>query len=147
MNRDGRYGAFLVLAAVFLSVSFFHFSKTSFRSKNSPTLPVNDDVTAASSSQTAASPVKPPSKTAEPKPEKEGPGFRIDLNSATKEDLLSLPGIGEVTAERILKKRIELGGFTTVEELTEVERIGKVKMDRIRGLVTVKNGPPKPKNP
>lgn len=142
MNRDGRYGAFLVLAAVFLSVSFFHFSKTPSRSKNIPAFPVNGDVTAASSQETAAAPVKP----AEPEPEKKGPGFRIDLNSATKEDLLSLPGIGEVTAERILKKRLELGGFTTVEELTEVERIGKVKMDRIRGLVTVKNGPPKPAN-
>lgn len=104
-------------------------------------------MTAAVPVETAKDPVKPPSKTPVPKPEREVPGKAIDLNTATKEDLMSLPGIGEVTAARILEKRIELGGFTTVEELTEVERIGKVKLDRIRGLVTVKKRPPGPHEP
>jgi competence protein ComEA len=71
----------------------------------------------------------------------------IDINSATKEELMTLPGIGPVTADRIIEKRLELGGFGSVEELTEVKWIGKVKLERLRGLVTVKNGPSKAQAP
>lgn len=130
MNRDRRYGALLILAAVFLSVSIFHFSKTPFRSKPAATRQVNSYKTAALPENTSGA-----------------AGSAIDLNAATKEDLMTLPGVGKVTAERILEKRRELGGFSTVEELTEVERLGKVKLNRIRGLVTVKDGQPKPLNP
>lgn len=141
MNRDRRYGASLILAAVFLSVSFFHFSKTPFRSKPTRTQPVNYDKAAALPAEAAAR------RPSDAEPRSEAPGAAIDLNEATREDLLTLPGIGKVTAERILEKRRELGAFSTVEELTEVERLGKVKLNRIRGLVTVKNGQPKPLNP
>lgn len=144
MNRDRRYGACLILAAVFLSVSFFHLSKTSFRSKPTRTQQVNNDKAAALPANTAEAAARRPSNA---EPRSEATGVAIDLNSATKEDLLTLPGVGKVTADRILAKRRELGAFSTVEELTEVERLGKVKLNRIRGLVTVKNGQPKPLNP
>jgi competence protein ComEA len=48
----------------------------------------------------------------------------VDLNTATATQLDSLPGIGPVTAERILAWRTEHGSFRRVEELQEVEGIG-----------------------
>lgn len=49
-----------------------------------------------------------------------------------------LPGIGEKTAGRIIDKRNEIGRFKSVDDLLEVKWIGAVKLERIRGLVTVK---------
>jgi competence protein ComEA len=49
---------------------------------------------------------------------------QVDLNNATATQLDSLPGVGPVTAERILAWRSEHGSFRRVEELQEVEGIG-----------------------
>ena len=48
----------------------------------------------------------------------------VDLNSATVADLDTLPGVGPVTAQRILAWRTEHGRFSRVEELQEVDGIG-----------------------
>jgi competence ComEA-like helix-hairpin-helix protein len=63
------------------------------------------------------------------------PGTFIDLNSATKEDLMKLPGIGEAMAERILLYREEKGSFKDVEELKEIRGIGEKKFAQIRPFV------------
>ena len=49
---------------------------------------------------------------------------RVCLNTAAKEELLALPGVGEKTAERILAYRDTYGKFVTVEQLLDVEGIG-----------------------
>ncbi len=64
------------------------------------------------------------------------PVFPIDLNKASVQELTLLPGIGEKTARRIVEKRAELKGFSSVEELMEVKWIGKAKLEKIRDLVT-----------
>lgn len=61
----------------------------------------------------------------------------LDLNTATSEQLQSLPGIGEVLAERILQKRAEVGRFQTVEDLLSVSGIGEKKFNDIREKVRV----------
>jgi competence protein ComEA len=53
-----------------------------------------------------------------------GSSPQVDLNSATAAQLDSLPGVGPVTAQRILAWRTEHGGFRRVDELQEVEGIG-----------------------
>jgi competence protein ComEA len=53
-----------------------------------------------------------------------GSSPQVDLNTATATQLDSLPGVGPVTAERILTWRTEHGRFRRVEELQEVEGIG-----------------------
>jgi competence protein ComEA len=61
----------------------------------------------------------------------------INLNTATTEELETLPGIGPVTAAAILQWRDEHGGFTTVDELLEVSGIGPATMADIEPLVHV----------
>lgn len=55
----------------------------------------------------------------------------VDLNSASVEELMLLPGIGEVLAERIVAYRREHGPFTSVEGLLAVPGIGEGTVDRI----------------
>ncbi|MDQ0376388.1 ComEA family DNA-binding protein [Amycolatopsis thermophila] len=61
----------------------------------------------------------------------------VDLNTATAEQLDALPGIGEVTAQRIVDWRTKNGGFRSVDQLREVEGIGETRLSRLREQVTV----------
>nr|WP_239028334.1 ComEA family DNA-binding protein [Pseudonocardia acidicola] len=65
------------------------------------------------------------------------PGGRIDLNRATAEQLDGLPGVGPVTAQRILEWRARNGRFTRVDQLREIEGIGERRFGQLRELVTV----------
>lgn len=61
----------------------------------------------------------------------------LDLNSATPDQLEELPGVGEVLAARIAEFRTSHGGFTSVEQLREVNGIGPRKFDEIKAKVRV----------
>ena len=60
-----------------------------------------------------------------------GESQRLDLNEATAEELCALPGVGPVTAERIIALREELGSFTSPEDLLAVEGIGEATLEKI----------------
>ena len=62
----------------------------------------------------------------------------IDLNRATATELQTLPGIGPVTAERIIAFRNENGRFVDVSELVRVSGVGPRTLARISPLVTVR---------
>ncbi len=59
----------------------------------------------------------------------------IHLNSATVEQLDELPGVGPVTAEKIVAYREKHGGFTSVDELDAVPGIGPARLEELRELV------------
>ncbi|MFO7171690.1 MAG: ComEA family DNA-binding protein [Bacillota bacterium] len=70
-----------------------------------------------------------------------GPGSstgRINLNRATAEDLMTLPGIGPELARRILEHRQATGGFRRVEDLLAVPGIGPSRLAEIRDRVEVR---------
>lgn len=63
---------------------------------------------------------------------------RLDLNTATLEELMALPGIGEKTAAAILAFREEIGGFHYAEDLLRVRGIGSGKLNAIYDLICVR---------
>lgn len=61
----------------------------------------------------------------------------LDLNQATQEQLMALPGIGPVLAQRIVDWRNEHGPFASLDELLEVPGIGEELLAALRPLVKV----------
>ena len=66
-----------------------------------------------------------------------GTAPKIDLNAATLEQLDALPGVGPVTAQRMLDWRTAHGRFTSVNQLREVGGIGPARLARLKDLVRV----------
>ena len=64
-------------------------------------------------------------------------GDKVDLNTATLEQLDTLPGVGPVTAKKILDWRTQNGRFAAVDQLQEVSGIGEARLATLRDLVTV----------
>ncbi|MDZ7695432.1 MAG: helix-hairpin-helix domain-containing protein [Deltaproteobacteria bacterium] len=64
-------------------------------------------------------------------------GDKININTASKEQLTELKGIGPVTADRIIEYREKNGKFETVEELTEVKGIGDGTLMVIKEFIVV----------
>ncbi|MBW7957145.1 MAG: helix-hairpin-helix domain-containing protein [Deltaproteobacteria bacterium] len=127
--RDKRYPAFLLISIALL-VLFIYRNPSLFSEKPSASLPYKPLSTAPTSPSPA-----PLAKAAPEDPRPSIPVFPLDINKASAEDLMLLPGIGEKTALRIVEKRAEMNGFRTVDDLTEVKWVGKVKLERIRGLI------------
>lgn len=62
---------------------------------------------------------------------------RIDLNTATRAELCTLPGVGETMADRIIADRDANGPFRSPEELCRVDGIGEATLERIREWIWV----------
>ena len=75
--------------------------------------------------------IKIPVRTAEEKTAK------VSINSGTVEQLCTLPGIGEGTAEKIIAYRNEKGLFQSLEELKQVTGIGEAKFEKIKDQISL----------
>lgn len=64
------------------------------------------------------------------------PPGRVSLSSATLEQLDALPGVGPVTAQKILDYRSANGGFRSVDDLDAIPGIGPARVEQLRELVT-----------
>ncbi|NYE37796.1 competence protein ComEA [Nocardioides cavernae] len=64
-------------------------------------------------------------------------GTLVNLNTADQAALDTLPGVGPVTADAIVSWREDNGGFTSVDELLEVDGIGPATLDDLAPLVTI----------
>ncbi len=85
----------------------------------------------------AAAPAEPQEDATESTTVSPAPSGPVRVNSATKAELMTLPGVGEVMAERIMLEREDNGPFTTVENLTRVRGIGKKRIEQLRPLVII----------
>lgn len=72
---------------------------------------------------------------------KQGPSIQIstliNINTATQDEFESLPGIGPVTAEKIINYRDTNGAFMSIEEIQNVSGIGPATFEKIKEFITV----------
>lgn len=106
---------YLIITAAFLAVCALIYALTDINERNAYV-----DVTAIVSDD----PIIPDSE-------------KIDLNTATAEELTAINGVGEVMAGRIIAYRDKYGSFLSVDELTEVDGIGEKLLEKIRPYVKV----------
>lgn len=62
----------------------------------------------------------------------------VNINKANQEELMTLPGIGESTAQKIIDYRKENGNFQTIEDIKNVSGIGDSKFNQIKSQIKVK---------
>jgi competence protein ComEA len=65
-----------------------------------------------------------------------GLGRKLSLSSATADQLDELPGVGPITAQKILDYRAEHGPFRSVDDLDAVPGIGPTRIEQLRDFVT-----------
>ena len=68
---------------------------------------------------------------------KETKSKKININTATEEELDTLPGIGQATAQKIIEYRKENGKFSKIEDIKDVSGIGDSKFEKIKDLIEV----------
>ena len=61
----------------------------------------------------------------------------VNINTATISELSSLPGVGEKTAKGIIEYREKHGRIKNLDELLKVKGIGKAKLDKIKGRISI----------
>lgn len=66
-----------------------------------------------------------------------GDNQKVNINSASKEELKKVPGIGDVTAQKIIDYREKNGGFKTIQDLKKVGRIGDKTLEKIKDKIDV----------
>ncbi len=119
---------FAIFGAFLLLISGFFLGRRSVRAiKVSTQFPGQEAQTAA---QQPSHPEQPAADTAAAE--------RLNINTATAEQLQQLPGIGETFAARIVAYREEHGAFSGTSELMNVEGIGETRYEAIKDYITVR---------
>ena len=62
---------------------------------------------------------------------------KININTASVEELTLLPGLGQKTAQKIIAYREQIGGFSNLEQLMEIEGIGEKKYNAWKIYLTI----------
>lgn len=139
MDKDARQVRWLLAIAIFLCALIIGYNVL-FVPQVTLTTVVRTDVSSAmqakvpsyvkqtESSQQEAYEPEPVEKTA-----------LVNLNTADAEILETLPGVGSVTAKRIIAYRDSIGAFRTKEELMQVDGIGEKTFEKLQDFITVED--------
>ena len=124
LNKKEKIALLITLCFVLVSRGFL------MGRVNSPTGDFTISALAVSAVQKSPQPVKSESSTAN----KTDP---VNINTADKEALMTLNGIGEVLAQRIIDYRQQNGNFGKIEDLTNVRGIGSGILEKNRDIMTI----------
>ncbi len=116
-----------------ITLVFFGFTLGFFLGRNT----VESQVQLQLSSSIHSTPTGQTAPAEETTEGEQGYSFPIDINTAEKEELMALPGIGEVLAERILTYRENHGPFSSAKELLYVQGIGQDTLNSLLALITI----------
>lgn len=61
----------------------------------------------------------------------------VNINKANKDELIKIPGIGDITAQKIIEKRKKDGIFKKIEDIKNVEGIGNAKFEKIKNNICI----------
>jgi comEA protein len=75
---------------------------------------------------------------------KPAPTGKVNINTASVEQLTALPGVGPALASRIVEHRQKAGSFKSPAELMNVKGIGEKNFNKIQGYLTVGDGAARP---
>lgn len=103
---------------------------SSEQSEESPQAAEDAENAAPSGSEAVQRQTQTPSKISPGEP-------KININAATKAQLMRLPGIGEVTAQRIIDYRTQNGRFNSIVDIVKVSGIGDKKYQDIKDFIEV----------
>ena len=65
------------------------------------------------------------------------PESKVNINTATAEELTKLPGVGPATAKKIIEYRTQAGGFRSIEQFKKIKGMGEKKLARIKSSIFI----------
>ena len=61
----------------------------------------------------------------------------VNINTAVKQELMAIPKIGSVTAERIIRFRYDFGPFQSIDDLVRIKGIGPKTLERLKTRIII----------